>query len=329
MSAPFLVTDWGSSRLRLELVDDSPRVATLSFQNERGIGALAPGEHRQVFLEALDGLLKNEEATGRLHSRDVLDVYFSGMVTSTLGWYPTPYLRVPVAVSKLVAAMRQESIDGPDGRIAALHLHFVPGVRTGDDVMRGEEIEVFGCLARCAVDDCVVLLPGTHSKWIHCRGGRIVDFVTTPSGDVHAALHRETVLSRTLPERPVAITSALLDFFDRGVDAARDRGPLASLFGVRALAVLEDHALSPTQCSALLSGVLIGGEIAERRRDFTASHILVGGAPDLQELYVRALSRVLDDPKVIVERVPAGESSAVRGVRRLRTGAANSGHDRP
>lgn len=312
---PFVVVDWGSSRLRLWLADDDPEIEVSEYACDRGIGTVGPGDHEAVFCETLAELFR-----GAKISIPCLDVYFSGMITSTLGWVPTPYLELPVRLGDLRRGERVERRPSPSP--PELVLHFFPGVRSRDDGMRGEEIEVFGCLPDG--DDrgssvSVVVLPGTHSKWIRCEGARIVDFVTVPSGDVHAALHRESLLARTLPEAPAPIRGNLWNCFDRGVRSARDKGPLSSLFQVRALAVLEDSALTKEECSAFLSGVLIGGEICERLPGVGEDEpVIVGGAAALQELYLRALG-TLTSGKRKFDAVPTtGEPTVIRAIRQLR-----------
>ncbi len=311
-SDPLVVVDWGTTRLRLWLVDSraAPGDRLPAVESERGIATVSPGEHREVFLDALASLLDGRRV------RDTLDVYLAGMITSTLGWYGTPYVEVPVGPRDLLDAVRHETIE--PGAVPAIdaaigiRLHFFPGARTREDVMRGEEVEVFGCLAAAGArrGEVVVALPGTHSKWIECRDGRVADFTTVPSGDVHAALHRESLFARTLPLRPVAVEGDLLALFDRGVATALEIGPLSAIFRTRSLSVLE--GLPPEQCSAYLSGVLVGGEVAERLRSTGDRGIIVGGAPGLRSIYTRAIRAVA--PRRDVTETDAGILGGILGL---------------
>jgi len=322
----FVAVDWGTTHLRLRLLDGSrphsPPLAEIA--SAEGIGELRSGEHEAIFLRNLDGLLEAAGHAGQKRgggeargdwTRAGGEVYFAGMITSTLGWFETPYVRAPAGPRELLAGRREESACG-------VRLHFLPGVRTGEDVLRGEEVEAIGILGVSAEHEpCTLVLPGTHSKWILWEDGKIEDFTTVPTGDLHAALHRATLLARTLPEEPAAIDGALEEQFLRGVDAAGRVGPLSALFKVRALPVLT--GLAKEEASAFLSGVLIGGEIAERTRSGAPKSLLVAGAPRLRELYLTALARL----GVVAEGVPAerAEMASAEGLRAIRGMARGSG----
>ena len=57
-------------------------------------------------------------------------------------------------------------------------VRLLPGVcqrsAGAEDVMRGEETQLLGLLGMQPDFEGVVVLPGTHSKWVDIRGGRIV-----------------------------------------------------------------------------------------------------------------------------------------------------------
>ena len=315
-SAEFVAVDWGTTNLRLRLLGEKgPPIAESS--SAEGIGAVAAGRHPSVLLAALRGLL---EPAGRWDAwwTSGGEIECAGMVTSSLGPYPTPYLSIPAGIGEIAAGRRVEKL----GRFA---LHLYPGLRTGDDVMRGEEVEAVGILGQpSSPSEATLVLPGTHSKWIRWREGKITDFATVPTGDLHAGLHRATLLSRTLPPEPAAILeaadgegageeAALLRAFDRGVDLARRDGPLASLFKVRALPVLEE--LEPDEASALLSGILIGGEVLERVRGSDVP-VHVGGASRLRRLYLRAFLRL----DLLAAEVPGdlADRASAEGLRLIR-----------
>ncbi len=309
-SGKFVAVDWGTTRLRLRLLDgDRPHSPPLAeVASAEGIGALRREEHEAVFLRNLDRLLEAARSNRGDWTRAGGEVYFAGMITSTLGWFETPYVRAPAGALELLAGRRTETAGGA-------RIHFLPGIRTGEDVLRGEEVEAIGILGVSAEhEERTLVLPGTHSKWIRWSAGKIQDFTTVLTGDLHAALHRATLLARTLPEEPAAIEGAIEVHFLRGVDTARRDGPLSALFKVRALSVLE--GLSREAASAFLSGVLIGGEIAERTRSGPPERLLVAGAPRLRGLYLSALARL----GIAAEGVPPdrAEMASAEGLRRIR-----------
>src|SRR5947209_8527343 len=117
------------------------------------------------------------------------------MVGSRQGWTEANYLRCPVKIEDLAAAVVKISFPGAEAML-------IPGVRGEDpygiaEVMRGEETEAMGI-----VDDCegcgLVCLPGTHSKWVELRDRSIVNFLTCMTGDVYSALRKGTILSKLM-----------------------------------------------------------------------------------------------------------------------------------
>ncbi|MEO5771142.1 MAG: 2-dehydro-3-deoxygalactonokinase, partial [Burkholderiaceae bacterium] len=88
-------------------------------------------------------------------------VWLAGMVTSRNGWVETPYVPVPARLEDLARATVERRIDD------RVTLRFVPGISQREpspDVMRGEEAQVFGAVG--AQGSGLVVLPGTHSKWV-------------------------------------------------------------------------------------------------------------------------------------------------------------------
>jgi 2-dehydro-3-deoxygalactonokinase len=147
----------------------------------------------------------------------------------------------------------------------------VPGLsRGGDapddrpDVMRGEETQVVGALALrpALARGALVILPGTHAKWVAVADGRVRDFATFMTGELFALLRDHSLLGR--PARAAATEPApeeREEAFARGVLTARDAGqglaPL--LFATRAL-VLAGR-LAPAASLDYLSGLLVGDEL--------------------------------------------------------------------
>ena len=77
----------------------------------------------------------------------------------------------------------------------------VPGVSADDggvpEVMRGEETQILGALGAFGAA-ATVCMPGTHSKWVEVRDGRILGFRTHMTGEAYAALGTHTILARLL-----------------------------------------------------------------------------------------------------------------------------------
>jgi 2-dehydro-3-deoxygalactonokinase len=131
------------------------------------------------------------------------------------------------------------------------------GVDEVPDVMRGEETQVFGALPETIVARQVLVLPGTHSKWVIAGPGGIETFATFMTGELYAVLREHSILGRL-----TGVDDAALD---RGVrhSLRQDAALTHDLFSARTLALTE--ALASTGVADYLSGLLLGAEIAAAR----------------------------------------------------------------
>jgi 2-dehydro-3-deoxygalactonokinase len=173
----------------------------------------------------------------------------------------------------------------------------VPGLiqRHGlPNVMRGEETQVFGVMAEEAnvnADSVLIGLPGTHSKWVNARRGRVTHFDTFMTGEVYAALRGHTILGRTMADA----TTPDLAAFERGVKIAGApagrAGVMSTIFSTRALGLTGE--LAPESQADYLSGLLIGHEVAALaemlRQQGELPRIVLCGDPALCKRYTLAM----------------------------------------
>ncbi|MGX5731357.1 2-dehydro-3-deoxygalactonokinase [Pseudoxanthomonas beigongshangi] len=285
--------NWGSSNFRAYLIAADGRVID-TLESAAGITTLA----REGMIDVACGV--------RDHWPDASAVYAAGMIGSNIGWVDAGYVDCP-------ADMRTLGTSLVPARIGELSLHIVPGlacVREADgasDIMRGEETELFGLLAADRIGGApVVALPGTHTKWVRLRDGRVHDFMTAMSGEIHDRLSATGLLASVV-EGPGHAGPA----FEQGVRAAATRslGLGALLFGVRARVIRG--TLQRAEASAYLRGLLIGSEIADALALFPelrgATVPLVGSAP------VCALYRVALAALGVASVPVASADAVVRG----------------
>ena len=260
--------DWGTSSFRaFRLAIDGHVLGRRSAP--RGILHLESNRFAEALREEIGPWLAEGETR----------VLLAGMIGSRQGWVEAPYLPCPAGAAEIAAAL----VPVP---FAGARVLLVPGLSDTDDagtpeVMRGEETQIVGVLARLG-EDGVACLPGSHSKWARVAGGRITAYRTYLSGEAFAALRRGTILGRMMAEAPTDTAA-----FDRGVARAADTGHLLHhLFGVRTLGLfgkLADH-----ESASYLSGLLIGHEVRAAQPQGLTVH-LIGAAP-LCELYSRAIA---------------------------------------
>jgi 2-dehydro-3-deoxygalactonokinase len=241
VSTPLLGLDWGSTRLRAYRFDEAGGVAETRAL-PWGSRQLPAGGFGEAFARAVEDWPR-------------APVLACGMVGSRGGWREAPYLDTPCRLDALGGSLT--TIEAPDGR----RVHIVPGLRdpTGPDVMRGEETQVAGVLARMPelAGDARLLMPGTHSKWVRVREGAVSGFTTVMTGELFALLRGHSVLGAGLPDGDDDAAA-----FARGVAAARDAGAaggLSRLFCARAL--MLEGTLAPASVADFLSGLLIGDEL--------------------------------------------------------------------
>jgi 2-dehydro-3-deoxygalactonokinase len=198
----------------------------------------------------------------------------------------TPYVTAPASPAELAAGLV------PLMRFERADVRVVPGVETAAlsrrDVMRGEECQVFGALAALRATGGRFVLPGTHSKWVLARGGKITEFSTYMTGELFSALRNHTILGRLMEEGPADGAS-----FARGVREGARRGTsgalLKRLFGVRTAGLFGD--VSSAELADYLSGMLIGAEIADASVGGGAVIHIIAADP-LAERYRRAAAEL-------------------------------------
>jgi 2-dehydro-3-deoxygalactonokinase len=262
-----IAVDWGTSSLRGARLDEAGQVLE-EKSAPLGILNVPNGDFAGVFASLFSDWM-TPAGTRCL---------ISGMAGSRQGWVEAPYVACPAEPDDLAQHLHWIERD----RIA-----IVPGLSDarGDvpDVMRGEEVQIFGAMRLAGLADGLFVLPGTHSKWATVRAGRVTGFRTYMTGEVYGLFAQHSILARTL-DADAALDEAA---FQRGVARAGDgEGLLHNTFGVRALALFG--RLSPAESASYLSGLLIGEELGRQTLP-KSGEVIVIGASALVERYALAL----------------------------------------
>ena len=263
LSRPLIAIDWGTSSLRGACFDVEGQQQD-ARQFPRGILTVPAGEFPAVFEQCFgDWLVQRPEALCML----------SGMVGSRQGWQEAAYCPCPAGFAEL----GQHLLWLQAGRMA-----IVPGLSVQQhddlafaqhDVMRGEEVQIFGALALLNLQDATVVLPGTHSKWAQVEQGRVSGFRSFMTGEVYALLSQHSILSRTLPaDAPFHEHT----FAEAVRLAQRSPSVLSSIFATRTLALFD--TLPTEHHPSFLSGLLIGEELRAMRPAHDAELLLVGSS---------------------------------------------------
>jgi 2-dehydro-3-deoxygalactonokinase len=283
--------DWGTSSLRAALLDQRGNVAD-EHSMPRGILSVKAGEFPGVLEHARAPW---PQAAGML-------CLLSGMVGSRQGWMEAPYCECPAGFADIAAKLAWVE----PGCIA-----IVPGLsceqRGAPDVMRGEETQVFGALALLDLDSALLVLPGTHSKWVRVERGRIQAFATFMTGEFFALLRKHSILARTLPDSDGELDPLA---FEQGLRySLASANLLHAAFSARTLSLFD--RLPAHAAPSYLSGLVIGEELRSQAPDKERAPVIVVGAPELTRRYELGL-RILG-----VASRTVGSEASWRGLWRI------------
>ena len=262
--AAYLALDWGTTNRRVYALAADGKLLHRA-QDDRGVLAVPAGTY-PAEIEAI------RDAHGDL------PILAAGMIGSTRGWHDVPYVAAPADPVALAAGAVQ----------VGQGVTILPGIARRDesraDVMRGEEVQVFGAIAAgLAPADALFCQPGTHNKWIVADGGTITDFTTAMTGELFALLKAHGILAGML-DGPVADGPAFRDGLARG----RAGDLPAALFEVRASVLLGTRAAD--DAASFASGILIGADVAARR-DLAGRTVHLLGTGALATLYAAAIEQ--------------------------------------
>ncbi len=262
--------DWGTSSLRGALLDAGGKVLE-ERSDARGILTVPEGGFPAVF-ETLFGDWMRLEGTRCL---------ISGMAGSKQGWVEAPYCACPAG--RVEVGRKIIDIDAiPGARIA-----IVPGLSDEHagvpDVMRGEEVQIFGAMELTGLSEGVFVLPGTHNKWATVKGPR--------RGLPH--LHDGRVLCAAEPALDPGAHARRLGAARRSlVPRRRDAAPRTDT-----ACCTTPSARARSRCSSAcrreelasyLSGLLIGEELRTQSLQAAGEVILIGSSA-LTQRYTLAL----------------------------------------
>jgi 2-dehydro-3-deoxygalactonokinase len=293
MSGFSVIGDWGTSRLRLFHVEHGAIVARRDGPGIAAVGRAAEAAFADTIAPWLaDGTPQAITLCGMVGARDV--------------WVEAPYADCPAdATAWRQMAVRFDWRGTQLAIMAGLACEDADGI---PDVMRGEETQIFGAIARdpaLAVGRHLIVLPGTHNKWSLVEDGRILSFRTMPTGELFALLRDHSTLG---PKVEVTDPAQLSVGFAEGLARAHGAQLLQSLFAARTMRLRSGR--SPDWALGYLSGLLIGHEVAEIGAMMgDVDHVVLIGDQALCARYAQAL-----DARGITSRTLDGDRCALAGL---------------
>ena len=194
----FLSCDWGTSSFRLRLIETESFAIIEEESSKQGIAETfrqwnqnQKNEERLTFYLniVLQHLTTIEQKINT--SLDNIPIIISGMASSTIGMVDLPYKNLPFATSGedlgtfIIEA--SQKIKAP--------IVIISGVRSNDDVMRGEETKLIGCTTGAHQHNHFYIFPGTHPKHIEVKNGHAIRFKTFMTGELFELLSKKSILA--------------------------------------------------------------------------------------------------------------------------------------
>jgi 2-dehydro-3-deoxygalactonokinase len=270
MSIDHFIVDWGTTNFRAFAMDIHGKVLD---KKVLPLGLLQVKDND--FVKALESVLsywKNYEN---------IPVYMGGMVGSLQGWVNVPYVQTNVDKSSL--AKNAHQFDLPWRALATI----IPGVmhQVGTetyDVMRGEEVQLFGLAYLIEKSLFKAILPGTHSKHVRVVNGAITELFSFMTGELFSVISEHTVLGKGLPDQRDSHTAFL-----RGVNESKTDKLTSTLFAARTHRLFNN--INDDEVFSYLSGLLIGNEL----QSLSSSHVYLIGSENLCKKYQLACGELL------------------------------------
>ncbi|WP_017446804.1 2-dehydro-3-deoxygalactonokinase [Gayadomonas joobiniege] len=286
----FLALDWGTTNFRAFAFDVNGKVIA-EKQAPMGLLQISDGQ----FAHSLANLL-NEW----ISQYQTLPIIMAGMVGSAQGWHPVEYCAAPVDLSEIQKHYFEFNL--PWGAKAKI----VPGVsflaENGMyDVMRGEEVQLFGLQQIARQHNMQAVFPGTHSKQVVIKNGKIVRFETYMTGELFSILNNHSLLGRGLPKQISCEKSFL-----KGVALGQNQGLSHLIFAARTSRLFNQVA--DTAVADFLSGVMIGYE----SQFINADTIYLVGGEALEKRY-----RLACESRQINVKAFSGDECFIAGIKQL------------
>ena len=307
---PYIIScDWGTTSLRIKLADTRNMQVLASYSSKAGIASthdqfVASGVQpvgRELFYKKI--LLPAFHSISQQINIELTEVpvIVSGMASSNMGIKQLPYTSLPCNFENADFGMDMLN----SGENFPHRMLLVSGLSTNNDVLRGEEVQVCGCIVNNGGEQ-LAIVPGTHSKHININKNLITGFSTYMTGELFRLLIEQSTLASGL-------MFAELDEGDNrqafilGLLRSKEENLLHTLFAVRTNFLLKK--LPPAENYFYLSGLMIGHELKNIQVNQNTQVTLIASG-ELQRLYQLALHDLYPAKNIIVTSI---EDAVVKG----------------
>jgi len=289
MTQTLLCCDWGTSSFRLRLVNTSDYSVIAELQSANGVAETFRNWESEVATDRFGFYASRLRSAIRDLSQNSgsdlfnIPVIVSGMASSSLGMQEIAYASLPFSLD----GSGVSSAIYPDFNGKGSPLVLVSGVKSDNDVMRGEEAQVIGLFrlnetSSLGKSDSILVFPGTHSKHMRVERGSITGFRTFMTGEIFNILSEYSILKDSIAPGGDIIMETNKTAFISGVEMSNSSSLLNSLFTTRTNQLFSK--LNKEQNAFYLSGLLIGNELNELC-DESYSQLIICSGKHLYEHY--------------------------------------------
>lgn len=303
----FISIDWGTTNLRIRYINSTTLYIVEEITSTKGIKTiynewkLQGGEREIYYLN----FLKSQINLFKTQINPSTPIVISGMASSSIGLRELPYANLPFDISGKTVVnehITHSSFPYP--------ITLISGVKSEDDVIRGEETELIGIAEQNDIhNDIIFITPGTHSKHIILKQGYITNFHTYMTGELFNIIAENSILKGAIKKSDFNPTTR--KSFNKGVLAAESgTSILNTLFKTRTNILFKTQ--TEEENFYYLSGLLIGEELTTlKRTEFSMLKLCAGG--NLFELYLEALKALDLFSKTEIVSKEIVDKAAIKG----------------
>lgn len=309
----FLSCDWGTTAFRLRLIEGESLNIIAEQSTKQGIShthelwkqsGKSEDERLAFYLTIIQEHIAAIEQKLSISLHEV-PLILSGMASSTVGMVDVAYKEIPFLING--SDLEVHTIEAND--TFKHKILIISGVRTDDDVMRGEETKLVGCTSDSSSKNYVYIFPGTHPKHVEVKDGKAIAFKTFITGELFDLLSKKSILAVSVEEGKDFQQSNNLQYFEKGVRDSNNANLLHSCFLVRTNQVF--NKLNKQENFFYLSGLLIGTQLRDLQHTASAGLTVVGNNT-LTPYYTTALG-VIGLPGADEIKTISADEALIRG----------------
>src|SRR5450432_460482 len=281
-----LSCDWGTSSFRLRLINLPDGTIHAESKTGKGIAIiynewLQSGKPEKERIDFYREILQSQIYNLSGSALKGLPVVISGMASSSIGIKEMPYCEIPFNLKEI----NLNIFSIPANEKFQNEMILISGIRTPNDIMRGEETILTGCLTDESLVNQLFIFPGTHSKHVVVQNGLVRDIKTYMTGELFELLSTKSILARSVERTDKAAFN--FELFTMGVQEAAANNLLNSIFHIRTKQLFGE--LNKQENYYYLSGLLIGEEM-KNLKDKNLGSVTLVSSGILSDIYRSALS---------------------------------------